>query len=357
MTRRPPDSAAARILAKTNEYLDFPSVVGHETPFLDHLARDFESLGLSVERPRNLCVVDTGRPGAVFLAHADRHGGVIGEDGAAIYAALAVRNEKYGEALEASDSLVARVDERYRGEEVFAYDRATGGRIAYGDVAGAARDEAGRLILSIDGLPALDPGTPIAFARALDRSDGGYVSGQLDNPLTIAVLRIAAEFGLSGRIIFTAEEEIGRSARHFLDWARNGGLGPTNGLIVLDTSPFDDSAAGLAGAVVLRRRDATADFPPAAVAKLETAARAIGAPVIFKDAFIEAENAARERRGLPVKSLGLTELGKIIALSHGDYAGGTLQIPTFNYHSNQESTSPQAMVSCLATLMALETQA
>lgn len=354
MTSRLPEAAAPRILAKTNEYLDFPSVVGHETPFLDHLARDFRALGLTVERPRNLCVVELGGDGPLFLAHADRHGAVTAQDGAALYAALAVRSEKYDEAPEVSDAFAAKVGERYRGEEVFAYDRATGGRIAYGDVGGARRDEAGRLVIEVDGLPPLPPGTPIAFARALDRSEGGYVSGQLDNPATIAVLRIAAEHGLKGRIVITAEEEIGRSARHMLDWAQGGGQPPTTRLVVLDTSPFDDSAAGLAGAAVLRRRDATADFHAGAIAALEAAAREAGAPVIFKDAFIEAENAARGRRNLPLKSLGLTELGKIIALSHGAYAGATLQVPTFNYHSNQESTTPQALVSCLGTVLALD---
>jgi len=50
----------ARVLAKTSEYLDFPSVVAHETPFLDHLARDFTALGAKVTRPRNLCIAQLG---------------------------------------------------------------------------------------------------------------------------------------------------------------------------------------------------------------------------------------------------------------------------------------------------------
>ena len=116
---------AARILAKTNEYLDFPSVVGHETPFLDHLARDFHGLGLKPQREANLCIIDTGREGPVFIAHVDRHGAVIAPDGAAIYAANAVKNDKYGEDAPASTVLAERVKTRYSGEEVFAYDRNT----------------------------------------------------------------------------------------------------------------------------------------------------------------------------------------------------------------------------------------
>ncbi|KPP82642.1 MAG: hypothetical protein HLUCCA04_00870 [Oceanicaulis sp. HLUCCA04] len=343
---------AARILAKTNEYLDFPSVVGHETPFLDHLARDFSGLGLAPERHANLCVVDTGKPGPVFIAHVDRHGAVIAPDGAAVYAAHAVKNEKYGEHAVASEILAGRVNERYAGEEVFAYDRKTGGRLAYGDVTGARLDTDGRIILDISGLPKLPAGTPVSFARALDRSAGGQVSGQLDNPVSVAVLRIATEIGLCGRIVFTAEEEIGRSAGHFLQWA-GPALSGRKDLIALDTSPFEDSAAMLAGAIILRRRDAGASFHEAMVERIERAAGRAGAPIIFKDAFIEAENAARARRGQPLKGIGITELGKITAQSKGAFTGASLQVPTVNYHSNQESTSPRALVAMLKTALAV----
>lgn len=338
----------ARILAKTNEYLDFPSVVGHETPFLDHLARDFESLGHTVHRPRNLCVVEMGR-GPVMLAHVDRHGGVVRPGGEIVYAAHAVKNEKYGVFAPASDLLAARVRERYVGEEVFAYDRKTGGRIAYGDIDAVILKDDGHIELSVTNMPGLPEGTPVAFARRLERGSS-YVVGQLDNPVSAAVLRVAAEHGLAGTIVFTAEEEIGRSADHFLDWAGKA-LGPRRDLIVLDTTPFDDSAVTQAGAVVLRRRDATASFDKAMGERLEAAAKSIHAPAIHKCDYIASENEARLARGEPVKSLGLTELGKIAAQSDGEFTGTTLQVPTFNYHSNQESTTPKALSAFARTLL------
>jgi len=356
----PPDAALfARILAKTNEYLDFPSVVGHETPYLDHIARDFEALGCTVERPRNLCVVRLGQGEAagsdrpVYLAHVDRHGAVTAEDGAEVYAAHAVKNIKYGGASSPSAEFAETISKRYAGEEMFAYDRKTGGRIAYGDVTGAKLDAESRLIFTLKDMPALPPGTPLAFARKLDRSQAGYVTGQLDNPVSAAALRVAAEFGLTGTIVFTAEEEIGRSATHFLEWAEASGLKPGRDLIVLDTTPFDDGAAALAGAVILRRRDATARFDPEAVRRLETAASGGGAPIIFKDSFIERENDSRARRGQTPKSMGLTELGRIALDSDGRYTGATLQVPTFNYHSNNESTTPRALTAFVRTLAAV----
>ncbi|GGE33428.1 peptidase M42 [Marinicauda pacifica] len=344
-----PDVLSARILAKTNEYLDFPSVVGHETPFLDHLARDFESLGHTVHRPRNLCVVELG-DGPVMLAHVDRHGGVVDGGGAIIYAAHAIKNDKYGEQAPASADLAAKVRERYVGEEVFAYDRLTGGRIAYGTIDGVEQNPDGHIRLDVPDLPALDAGTPVAFARRLERGNA-YVVGQLDNPVSAAVLRVCAEQGLTGTLVFTAEEEIGRSAEHFLGWA-DASLKTRQDLLVLDTTPFDDGAISQAGAVVLRRRDATADFNDAMYDRLHAAAKACNAPIITKCEYIIAENAAREAQGLAAKSLGLTELGKITARSKGAFAGTTLQVPTFNYHSNQESTTPQALVAYARTLIA-----
>ncbi|MBI1265037.1 MAG: hypothetical protein GC187_09930 [Alphaproteobacteria bacterium] len=352
MGAQPSDAEVfARVLAKTSEYLDFPSVVGHETPYLDHLARDFTALGASVSRPRNLCIAQLGE-GPVYLAHIDRHGAITAEDGAAVYAAHAVKNEKYGEAHTVTAHFAEAVSRRYAGETVFAYDRKTGGRIAYGRIESARVDDSGRLVLVLEGMIALAPGTPIAFARTLGPMEAGLISGQLDNPISAAALRVAAEFGLTGTIIFTAEEEIGRSAAHALGWLDQHGRARQD-IVVLDTTPFDDSAAALAGAVILRRRDATAAFHPDTVQRVERAANTVSAPIIFKDSFIERENDARARRGQPLKSLGLTELGRIVALSSGKCTGATLQIPTFNYHTNQESTTPRAITAFARTLLAM----
>jgi len=346
----------ARVLAKTIEYLDCPAVVGHETPFLDHLARDFTALGHSVSREPNLCVIDMGSvdtASPVFIAHADRHGAVLLDDGTALYAAQTENNLKLADSEENQTDFPDTLAKRYVGETVYAYDRATGGRLAYGRVRETQLDDQNRLILTIADLPDLPAGTPIALARALSQGKPGVVSGQLDNPVSLAALRIAAEFGLKGRIIFTAEEETGHSAHHFLNWAQSGGQAPTQNLIACDTSPFDDGAAALAGAVILRRRDAFASFNSQAISTLEAAAGLAGAPMIFKDSFIARENDARARRERPLKSMGATELGRITADSQGAYTGATLQLPTHNYHSNEETTSVKALTAYVRTLLAI----
>jgi hypothetical protein len=343
----------ARILAKTCEYLDFPAVVGHEAPLLDHIARDFAAAGFTSERPKNLCVINLGKPGPVFIVHADRHGGLITQDGQAVFAAHACANEKTAGAAPLRPADIAALNERYGRSDVFAYDPASGGRIAYGQVSKVTLDDQNRAVLTLTDLPSLPPGAPLAFARRLERSASGFVSGHLDNTITLAALRIAAEQGLGGTLVVTAEEEIGRSAEHVLNWSQAGGLEPSSNLIVCDTSPFDDGAAALAGAVILRRRDGLSSFNADQVSKLESAASKAGAPIIFKDSFIERENDARTRRGEAAKSMGLTELGRITAASKGRYAGATLQLPTFDHQAGRESTTPRAVTAYARTLLAL----
>lgn len=352
MQRQADINLYARTLAKTLEYLDYPAVVGFETPFLDHLAEDFRAAGFEAERHRNLVVIELGKPGPVFLAHGDRHGLITTQDGA-VYAAGAAAAQRAGDDPASSAELVETLDKRHGGEEVFAYDPRTGSRLAYGDIVSVAAGADGLPRFQLAGLSGLEPGTPLAFSRHLDRSQDGYISGQLDNAVSIAALRIAAEFGLGGTIIITAEERLAGSAAHVLNWAEAGGLAPTRSLIVCDISPFDEGAAGLSGAVILRRRDASASFDADAVAQLESAANTAGVPVIFKDNFMEHENEARERRGHPLRCMGQTELGKIIAQSKGRYTGATLQIPTFNYDTHRESTTPRAVDAFVRTLLAL----
>ena len=272
--------------------------------------------------------------------------------GGFVYAAHATRPDD-GRDGGVDQALASHLAERHAGEEIYAYDRISGGRIAYGEVSGATLNPPAQAALLITGMPDLPQGTPLAFARTLERNQRGFIAGQIDNALALAALRVGAEFGLGGRIIITAEEGLRRSAGHVLEWARSDGPAQTQDLVVCDTSPFDDAAAALAGTVILRRRDASASFHTDQVSRLERAANRAGAPIIFKDSFVERENDARIRRGRTVKSMGRTELGDLASLSRGAYTGATLQLPTFDHHTRHEATTPRAVLAFARTLMAL----
>ncbi|GGC96676.1 hypothetical protein [Aquisalinus flavus] len=343
----------ARIIAKTAEYLDFPSVVGHETPFLDYLERDFSGAGFAVTRRRNLTIVETGSPGPIHCAHVDRHGVIMDGAGHGNFAAFAVKTEKYGQMAAPTRSLFDKIASRYRGEEMFAYDRETGGRLAYGDVEDVVFDtDNERVRFHFRGFPPLPAGTPVAFSRTVQREGDNLVSGQLDNPLSAALLRVAAEAGLTGKIVFAAEEEIGRSAGHILQWAGER-MTSFSAFLIIDTSPFADGGEAGKGTVVLRRKDANGAFDDAMVGRLETGAASLNIPVLFKDAFIEEANGKARAAGEPEQGLGITELGRLVTMSQGQFTGTTLQIPTWNYHSNRETTTHAAVLNAARLLLSV----
>ncbi len=325
------------VIAKLHEYLAVPAVVGFEGPFLRHLAADFEVLG----RPARLGagVLHVAGPDArpVLTAHVDRHGLVALGGGRFAYAAHAVKAAEYGEEVAPGRRLVATVCTRLADELVVAYDSASGRQLGRGTTAHRC-DIDTDVEISVAGLDHVPAGTPAGFALGCVES-GGDVSGQLDNAISAALAYALVSAGFGGQVVFTAREEAGWSARHFLDHAA-GQMAPTQELIVLDTSPFPERDPVDGGTVVLRRRDAGAAFAPALVDRLAAAAAGEGIPYLFKDEEIERRN--REVGGKP-QGLGRTELGRIVELSGGAWNGATVQVPTTDYHTNMETTSCAAI--------------
>ena len=184
-------------------------------------------------------------------------------------------------------------------------------------------------------------GTPVAMRDNLSIAQDCYI-GQLDNVLTAAVLVYLFEIGFQGTAFFTAQEEAGRSWRYLLEWFRRFG-GSTNDLIVLDTSSYPTRADADIQQVVLRHRDANATFNERLTRQLEDLCRARHIAFSYKDRYIAEQNEALVAAGEAPKSLGSTEMGRIIAASGGLVDGTTLQIPTNGYHTMQETA---AIASC-----------
>lgn len=59
--------------------------------------------------------------------------------------------------------------------------------------------------------------------------------------------------------------------------------------------------------------------------------------------YLDGRNALRAEEGDPPLSFGSTELGRLISAADGDITGTTIQLPTFGYHSNSETTSTLAI--------------
>ena len=356
MAPRVPDDNAtvcdetSSIMERTRDYLGVPSVVGWEAPFLTHLEDDLRGHGLAVRRRPGLLVADGGGSGALSV-HVDRHGLVTLEGGECGYAAAVVRSRRYGEVFHPSPPTTERICTRLGSEVVYAYEPVSGERIASGVTAHdemCALDQTA-LRLTVRGLGDVPAGTPVAFDHACRESDARF-SGQLDNALSAGLAVEAVAAGFDGQLLLTTEEEIGRSWQPLLDHLTEQGLrgGP---LLVLDTSPFDGPDECDAGAVVLRHRDAHGWFDADLVGRLAGAAAGAGAPVVYKDDHIAGLNRQRRAAGRTELGLGSTELGRLVAASSAPVPGATLQVPTFDYHTNHETATRRAIRSAFSVLV------
>ena len=73
----------------------------------------------------------------------------------------------------------------------------------------------------------------------------------------------------------------------------------------------------------------------------------MGISYAYKDVYIEAQNKIRSKP----YSLGRTELGRLVAETSGQINGTTLQIPSTNYHTPNETASLSSIAAVIELLM------
>jgi putative aminopeptidase FrvX len=241
---------------------------------------------------------------------------------------------------------------RFGGVPVYAYEPWSGAYLATGVINRSyICEHRHNLIFETKGLEHLQAGTPVAYRDSL-RIHDGYYSGQLDNVISAAVLVYLFQTGFQGTAFFTAQEEAGRSWRFLLEWFRRFG-GSTNHLIVIDTSPYPSLEEAGRQQAVLRTRDANARFNEDLTRRVEALCRSHGITYSYKDRYIAEVNQALEKAGNKPRSLGSTEMGRIIAASGGLVDGTTLQLPTAGYHTAHETASVAACDAYIALLRSL----
>lgn len=327
-----------------------PSVVGAEHSFFRVLQRELEERGAKVTWYEGLLVAQGSRPqSAMFSAHIDRHGLICTGPNEFQYAAFVAgsRSDLLGNSV--SEELMRKIVDRFSATPVMAYEPWSGAYRGAGTIRRSYICEyRNNLIFEVEGLEHLVAGTPVAFADRLGVNKDVLV-GQLDNVLTAAALVHLFSLGYQGTAFFTAQEEAGRSWRYLLEWFRRFG-GSTNELIVVDTSPYPDRESAEQQELVLRNRDANAEFSPVITRRLEDYCRSLGITYSFKDRYIQERNELARAAGRSPQSLGSTEMGRVTAASNGLVLGTTLQIPTTGYHTMEETAS---IKSCLAFIRLL----
>lgn len=336
-----------------------PSVVGAEHAFFRVLHRELEERGAKVTYYEGVLVAQGSEPESImYSAHIDRHGLVCTGPKEFQYAAFIAgsRSDLLGNSV--AEEMMLTIADRFQGLPVYGYVPWSGAYLGAGKITNSYICEfRNNLIFEVSGLDHLMAGTPVAFRDQLLIQDE-YFSGQLDNLLSAAVLVHLFELGFKGTAFFTAGEEIGRSWRYLFEWFRRFG-GSTNQLIVLDTSPYPDNAAASQQSLVLRNRDANAVFNKVLTKNIERLCKTRKISVSYKDKYISQQNKLRALEGKSPHSLGSTEMGRIIKASKGLVIGTTLQVPTTEYHTMNETaaiSSCQDLITVTAELAGLHGQ-
>lgn len=347
---RPTNSLPESFIELLRTLIRSPSVTGAEHSFFRVLQRELEERGAKVTWYEGLLVAQGNKPDSrMFSAHIDRHGLVCTGPNEFQYAAFVAgaRSDLLGNSV--SESLMQKIVNRFDAEEVYAFEPWSGAYRGRGKITGAYICEfRNNLIFQVEGIEHLVAGTPVAFTDKLTVTEDALV-GQLDNVLTTAALVHLFENGFQGTAFFTAQEEAGKSWRYLLEWFRRFG-GSTNKLIVVDTSPYPDLPTAQQQQLVLRNKDANAQFNQHLNQELVEICQRMGFSYQFKDEYVTEQNRLSELKGEPLASYGSTEMGRIIAASNGLVDGTTLQIPSSGYHTMSES-APIESVTAFLTLM------
>ena len=327
-----------------------PSVIGYEHSFFLYLKRELDELGIQTYYYDGILVAQGNEPNRGMLsAHIDRHGLICTGPDEFQFAAYQSKNRIDLKGNSVSEQTYQTISSRFLNQQVQAYEPWSGAYLGIGEITDVYMcKEINNLMFKVDGLKHLLPGTPVAFVDKLDISDT-LISAQLDNVISAAIIIYLYQNGYQGTAFFTAQEEAGRSWRYIHDWFKKNNL-TTSELLVLDTSPYDNREAAELQDVVLRNRDANARFRSPLLKNLKNFCHKNNIDFSCKDAYIQEKNKILNEKGLPLLSLGSTELGRIIKESKNTIQGTTLQIPTTGYHTVEETASIKSVKSTLYIL-------
>ncbi len=326
------------LINKIKDYVDVPSVVGFENLFFRHLEEDFKNLGVDVKREDNYLIVNPeSKSGDVLVAHVDRHGLVVNDEGVVEYAGFYL-DKKFGRKIKLPKTRYVDVGLRFLWEEVVAYDD-KGIIIGEGGVKGFSYDFKSKSVLfNVENISGLSPGTPLAYKKSFVE-DGCFIKTQLDNVVSVALAYQMVKEGFEGTVLLTAEEEIGRSWLYLDEAIKDYHV--FKRLWVLDTTPYDLEYYIKKGKISLRKGDSCSKFDKKMIEEVVNVCESLNISYVFKDDQIRNLDPVIKRVGR-FKTIGKTELGALL-LNRPELRGCTVQIPTIYYHTNYETTSKLAL--------------
>lgn len=367
------DKIINKIIIKTKEFLEVPSIIEHEKLFIDYLEKQLKNLDLNTENKKNKYLVAKTKKNSnyIFSAHIDRHGFYKGDKSNISYAAfefLKKNNLKLPHEVRkiGEDSIIAKIKDKvddkllnikeYRDFVLLSDEEHTnvkfskpfsldffekvGLRYVKDYIRGynQENEEIGEWIKIQMYYPSVNSKT-VSF-NILDEDKikikkfstfqlnstcntfNNFFSGQIDNIISTAtIITLIEEKLISGTFIFTTLEEVGQSYKQVVEYYNNYSNKLKNKqLIILDTSPYDSFENKKEGFLTLRYGDENGGFNSSLVEKIKLLVESYDIPYDFKPSF-----------------MGKTELGRISTKTKGKINGTTIQLPTLNYHTSHET--------------------
>lgn len=362
-----------RIIELTNEFLEIPSSISFEKPFLDYLEKKAKNLGYNIFRKENSYLVikpknDSIVSSKLFSVHIDRHSVIKNDNGRLEYLAFNLKKklglpflkeevkiseenllleleerevsfEKFGEFLvfkregfkpvklkrDGLDTYYETVALRFTKEDCISYDFNSGEKInEYKLIRNQIDINKNEIYFFTNKTIGFDE--KIFMIKSKIYQDEKFISGQIDNVISVAVLFYLLEKGnFNEEIIFTTKEEIGLSYKCVIDYI-NSQDNFEKKLIILDTSPYSNIENEKSGFLTLRYGDENGGFNSELVLKIKSILEENQINFDFKPSF-----------------LGRTELGRVSSESQGKVNGSTLQLPSMNYHTVFETCSKTSL--------------
>ena len=342
---------------KFDEYLDLfkqlirhPSVVGAEQSLFRIIQNELKEIGIATSQFEGLLVAEGSQPDSHYLsAHIDRHGLICTGPEEFQYASLVIRHRDTSNGKPIPEKAIRTISNRFKNRPMLAYEPWTGNYLGSGQVSDSEYNrEQNNIIFQVNGLEHVPAGTPVAYQDKLS-TNNGYLTGQIDNIITVAAMIHLYRIGYQGIAFFTAMEEAGKSWQFLMEWFQHRNK-RTHRLVVLDTTPFPERADADAQDIVLRHRDLHDHYNEETVRTLKSTCEKLDKSYVFKDEWVDEQNRNRKAENKQLISIGSTELGKLISESKGRIQGATLQIPTIGYHTPDETASVKSTRAFLEVL-------
>lgn len=326
----------ARIIEKMKEYLEVPATTRFEEPFLDYLENDFAKLGCKVKREEGLLVVEKGEASKNLLTcHIDREGLFVNENKGVEYVVYYMR-KRNGQTVRGTKDKAHRIGSDFVGSKIYSYDD-NGKVLQEGQVKKYHFDEKEEMLFfDVEGFDNLEPDMAFSFGNNL-KVDNTYISGQIDNVISVATLYALVETDFEGTILFGVQEEIGRSGIFIAKYLEKENLNSQN-IISIDITPYGDKEVVDNAWVVLRNKDGRGEFNKEYVNVVKETCINEKLGFQMKDELLDQGN-----KDKPYKGLGFTELGQIIKASGGKFSGATVQLPVWHEKMHIETTSYKAL--------------